>query len=251
MVWRAHFSRRPQRTVVVGPAAAYQVTASNYNPNVSTGVTITAQLVDANNHAVKTAGLVVTWSKSDTGGSFGSPTSTTDANGTATVTFTTGTADVAVTVTGTDTNSKTGTTATIQTHGGSITPDAVMTTILNGLLDNGTIDFYTGTPPRSAADPATGSTLLATLTFSVPAGSNPPDMIQQNKMNLHVTGTAFVIRDGTVAWARVRKPNGVAIYDGLVGLTGSGNPFIVSTASLAWTTGQTLTQSALTATTGT
>lgn len=242
--------RRPRHSVVVGAATKYLVTSSNYDPTAGAGVTISAQLVDANNHSVATAGLVVTWTKTDSGGSFGSPTSTTDATGLATVTFTTNAADVATTVTGTDTNSMTGTSATIQTHGGSITPDATMTTILNGLLDNGTIEFYTGTAPRSTAD-AAGATLLATLTFSVPAGANPPDMIQQNKMNLHVTGTAFVIRDGTVAWARVRKPNGVGIYDGVVGLTGSGEPFIVSTASLAWTTGQTLTQSALTATTGT
>lgn len=116
MAW-AHYSRKPQRSIVVGPAAGYIVTASSYGPSPGAVVTITAQLVDANNHSVKTAGLVVTWSKSDPGGSFGAATSTTDANGIATVTFTTSaTAETAATVTGTDGSSRTGTSATITTH---------------------------------------------------------------------------------------------------------------------------------------
>lgn len=115
----AHFSRKPQRQIVVGPAAAYLVTASTYTPNPGDVVTITAQLVDANNHAVKTAGKIVTWSKSDPGGTIGAPTSTTDANGIATVTFTTSaTVGVAATVTGTDNSvpALTGTSATITTQ---------------------------------------------------------------------------------------------------------------------------------------
>jgi hypothetical protein len=50
-------------------------------------VTITAQAVDVTNTPVALGGLVVGWSASG-GGSFASPTSTTDANGVATVTFT-------------------------------------------------------------------------------------------------------------------------------------------------------------------
>ena len=114
----AWLSRRPGHKVVVGAAAKYVVTSSNYTPTAGSGVTITAQLTDANNHSVKTAGLVVTWSKSDPGGSFGSPTSTTDANGVATVTFTTSaTPSTSTTVTATDTNAMTGTSGTITTQG--------------------------------------------------------------------------------------------------------------------------------------
>ena len=40
-------------------------------------MTITAQLADANGNPVSTAGMVVAWSKTGTGGSFSSPTSTT------------------------------------------------------------------------------------------------------------------------------------------------------------------------------
>lgn len=116
MAW-AHYSRKPQRSIVVGPAAAYLVGSSDFAPTPGAIVTITAQLVDANNHAVKTAGVVVTWSKSDAGGSFGAPTSTTDANGIATVTFTTSaTPSTATTVTATDGSARTGTSATITTQ---------------------------------------------------------------------------------------------------------------------------------------
>ena len=116
----AWLSRRPGHKVVVGAAAKYVVTSSNYTPTAGSGVTITAQLTDANNHSVKTAGLVVTWSKSDPGGSFGSPTSTTDANGVATVVFTkSATPSTSTTVTATDGGALTGTSATIATQAGA------------------------------------------------------------------------------------------------------------------------------------
>lgn len=114
-------------------------------------------------------------------------------------------------------------------------------------MDGGEIDYYTGTPPRSTADLA-GSVLLATHTFDTPAATSG-DLLAGNVLTLHLTG-GFVYVDGTVGWARVRKPDGTAIYDGLVGLTGSGRPFIVSTATLAWTTGQAVTVTVCTATTG-
>lgn len=56
-----------------------------------------------------TAGRVITWSKTGTGGSFGSGTSTTDGSGSATVSFTVGAAGVTHTVTATDAAGKTGT----------------------------------------------------------------------------------------------------------------------------------------------
>ena len=72
-------------------ASKWIVTTSNATPNPGTAVTITAQLADAGNVAVPTSGVVVTWSKTGTGGSFSSATSTTNAAGVATVTFTVGT----------------------------------------------------------------------------------------------------------------------------------------------------------------
>lgn len=78
-------------TTVAGPATAYTVTPSTFQPVVGSEVLISAQLTDANRNASKTAGRVVNWS-SNGGGSFSSPTSTTNSDGIATVTFTVGSA---------------------------------------------------------------------------------------------------------------------------------------------------------------
>jgi hypothetical protein len=84
-------STSTDNTVTFRLASKYIVTVSNATPNPGTAVTLTAQLADAAGVAVPTSGLVVTWSKSGTGGSFSSATSTTNASGVATVTFTVGT----------------------------------------------------------------------------------------------------------------------------------------------------------------
>lgn len=99
-----------------GAAAKYQVSSSSYSAPDDTAVTITAQLTDAVGNPVHTAGLVVTWTKSDPGGSFATGTSTTNALGVATVQFTvSGTPGVSCTVTATDTNAMTGTSSAIVT----------------------------------------------------------------------------------------------------------------------------------------
>ena len=67
------------------------VTRTPASPAVASDVTVDAQLADANGNAVTEAGHTITWSKTGSGGSFGSPTSTTNASGHAAVTFTTGT----------------------------------------------------------------------------------------------------------------------------------------------------------------
>ena len=103
-------------TFTAGVATKYLVTSSNYSPIAGTVVTISAQLVDANNNPVSTSGNVVTWTKSDGNGAFATPTSTTNGSGIATVVFTTHTVvGTATTVTGTDTGPLTGTSATITT----------------------------------------------------------------------------------------------------------------------------------------
>lgn len=109
---------------LVAPVAAdkYVVTSSSNAPVAGTVVTISAQLSSDAGVANATAGNVVTWSKTNTTGSFSSVTSTTDANGIATVTFTTGTvAGTVYTITGTDASSSTGTSAAITTVAGAAT----------------------------------------------------------------------------------------------------------------------------------
>jgi hypothetical protein len=73
----------------VGQADRYVVSSSNCSPVAGSVVTITAQLADAGEFPVATEGKTMTWSETGAGGSFGSLTSTTSAEGVATVSFTT------------------------------------------------------------------------------------------------------------------------------------------------------------------
>ncbi|MBD0319789.1 MAG: Ig-like domain-containing protein, partial [Gemmatimonadetes bacterium] len=70
-----------------GAAASYRVTSSADTVEAGGAVTITAQALDAYGNPVLASGSVVTWSSTG-GGSFASPTSTTDAAGAASVAFT-------------------------------------------------------------------------------------------------------------------------------------------------------------------
>ncbi|MCX6138425.1 MAG: hypothetical protein NTV54_13120 [Ignavibacteriales bacterium] len=116
-------------TTQTGGAAKYLVTSSSSNPAVGTGVTITAQLVDAGDNPVAEANRVVTWSSAGAGGSFPPGTGTTNASGIVTVTFTTHTvAGTVHTVTATDAGSLTGTTSNITTVAGTATHYVVAST---------------------------------------------------------------------------------------------------------------------------
>jgi len=115
-------------------------------------VTITAQLADQSDTPTGVAGKTITWSKTGAGGSFGSPTSVTNASGVATVTFTTGNASgTNYTVTATDDTTPThltGTSSTITTGAGSVS--ASLSTV--------------GASPTSVtADGSTTSTITVTL----------------------------------------------------------------------------------------
>lgn len=113
----------PLVDAAVGPASQYHVNVSTYAPNPGDIVTIFAQLTDAVGNAVATSGIVVTWSRTGTG-TFGSPTSTTDASGLATVTFTvSSTPGTVQTVTATDGSARTGISGEINVSGGT-TPAA-------------------------------------------------------------------------------------------------------------------------------
>ena len=108
-------------TATTGTATKYLVSSSSYSPIAGGAVTISAQLADTYGNPVSSSGLVVTWSKSGSGGSFATGTSTTNAAGLASVSFTTGTtAGTAYTVTGTDTSSRTGTSSAITTLAGAL-----------------------------------------------------------------------------------------------------------------------------------
>lgn len=104
----------PGITTVAGPAAKYNVSSSSTNPIAGAAIVITAQLADQYGNPVPAAGRVVTWSSTGSGGSFSSPTSTTDAGGAATVSFTaSGASGTELTISATDGSAFTGTSAPI------------------------------------------------------------------------------------------------------------------------------------------
>ena len=122
-------STSTDNTVTFGVGNKYIVTASNSTPSPGTTVTISAQLADATNVAVATAGVVVTWSSTSTGtaGTFSSATSLTNASGIATVSFTVGTTlGTIYTVTATSPGPVTGTSGSITvTNASTLTLSAV------------------------------------------------------------------------------------------------------------------------------
>ena len=101
-----------------GAPASYGVTSSADSVAAGGTITLSAQLLDSHGNPVRTAGSVVTWSSTG-GGSFATPTSTTDASGVATVAFTAdsvaGTRHTATATTGT----LTGTSAEIVVRSGA------------------------------------------------------------------------------------------------------------------------------------
>ena len=191
------------------PGAEYVVTPAATSVVVGTGVTVTAQLADANHNPVSTPGRIITWSSTN-GGSFSSGTSTTNASGQATVTFTASTtAGVTHVATATDGSSITGTTAGITTIAGA--PSAVTSTItvgstalaVNGMTtitvivrdaygnvvanatpasitlsssagSIGTVSCVNGTCTATFTAPATSGTANITATIGGTAVSNPP-----------------------------------------------------------------------------
>jgi hypothetical protein len=94
------------------------VTSSATSLSIGGAFTISAQLADANGNAVLATGHVVTWSSTATGGSFASPTSTTNSSGVASVIYTGPSSPASFTVTATETASLTGTSPTLSTTAG-------------------------------------------------------------------------------------------------------------------------------------
>ncbi|MDX6401170.1 MAG: adhesin/invasin, partial [Gaiellaceae bacterium] len=173
-----------------GVPSKYLVTSDSYAPAAGGSVTITAQLADQNDNATGVAGKTITWSKTGAGGSFGSPTSVTNASGVATVTFTTGTVsstNYAVTATDNTTPAHlTGTSSTITTGVGSVS--AAVSTV--------------GASPASVtADGSTTSTITVTLLDGL---SNP------------VSGKAVSLSQPGPATSVISGPSGTSDSNGRV-----------------------------------
>ncbi len=155
-------------TATPGASTKYLVTSSGYGPIAGTAVTIGAQLADTYGNPVSTSGLVVTWSKTGSGGSFATGTSTTNAAGLATVSFTTGTtAGTTYTVTATDTSSRTGTSGPITTVAGAATQIAVNA----GNGQSATVGTAVSIAPSVIVKDANGNAVSGvSVTFAIGSG---------------------------------------------------------------------------------
>lgn len=215
------------------PATHYVVTPASLAPEAGATDVITAQLADVNGDPVATSGRVVTWSKTGTGGSLSAATSTTNGSGVATVTLTVATdASVNHTVTATDTSALTGTSTTIDVVPLSGATTAAMQSIIDGLLDGGDVYLYgIGTKPAAITDPATGSTLLMTWTFDIPAATSG-DLITNSSIALAVLGGFVYVANAGAKWARIRQADGTVVADVTVGVSGSGAALIIADNSL-------------------
>jgi hypothetical protein len=99
----------------------YLVTVSPNSPVAGSRVTVTAQLANAVGSPVALANVIVTWSKTGTGGSFSEFQSKTNSSGKASILFTTSTvAGVTYTVAAKDQASRTGTSANFTTVAGPV-----------------------------------------------------------------------------------------------------------------------------------
>lgn len=148
---------------IAGTATNYLVTTSTSSPVAGSGVTVTAQLRDANDNSVSQPGRTVTWTRAPANGTLSSGTSTTNANGAATVTLNTSTTSGAATAVTATTGGITGVSGTITTVPG--TASAATTTIASdaGTVISGSTATITVTARDVHGDNLTASGGVVTL----------------------------------------------------------------------------------------
>jgi hypothetical protein len=105
--------------LTAGTASKYLVTSNNSTPVAGTTVTIRAQLADASNNPIATAGNAVTFSSTGGGSFVGANPVATDATGVAQITFTTSLTTSSHTITATSPGPLTGQSAAIVSTAGS------------------------------------------------------------------------------------------------------------------------------------
>jgi len=201
-------------TTIAGTPAKYLVTPGVASTIPLSGVSISAQLADANNNPVSLAGQSVTWGSTN-GGSFSSASSLTNAAGVATATFTVGAVSGTVhTVTGTDGSARTGNTTVTVTApnqylvtSSNLAPQAgSQVTITAQLADAGnnpvaqagqTVNWSkTGTGGSFAsATSVTNAGGVASVVFTVNTSSNTTHTVTATD-NLAFTGTSASIVTG-------------------------------------------------------
>ena len=98
---------------------------------------------------------------------------------------------------------------------------------LDGGSGPATFDVYTAPRPARGATP-TGATLLGTLTFSDPSGTQTGNVVTFGT----ITADSGADASGTAAWGRAKKSTGAFVMDVSITVTGGGGTF--SRSSSRW-----------------
>lgn len=105
---------------------------------------------------------------------------------------------------------------------------AVIRTAIDAGSGAGTIKLYTGTQPTLAGDTITTQTLLGTLTFSDPCGTETAGTFTASA----ITQDSAADATGTATWARIADSTGATVCDVDVGTSGGGASLQMNTTSI-------------------
>ncbi len=89
------------------------------------------------------------------------------------------------------------------------------------------LDIYTGSPPSSANNSATG-TLLCSITLPTTPFTAPTS----GEIDVDGDWSGTAVATGTAGWARLRNSGDTSRLDGSIGVSGSGAMFIIGDTSI-------------------
>jgi hypothetical protein len=118
-----------------------------------------------------------------------------------------------------------------------------LTTLANG----GSLRVYSGSQPAEA-DAAPAGTLLGQGSLPSPAFAAATDAAPGGRATANAISAFTASVAGTLGWFRILSSGGATLWDGNVGLTGSGADMIVAGATLDIVLGGSITVSSLTVT---
>ena len=98
---------------------------------------------------------------------------------------------------------------------------------LDGGSGPATFDVYTAPRPARGASP-TGATLLGTLTFSDPSGTQSGNVVTFSAL----TPDSGADASGTAAWGRAKKSTGAFVLDASITVAGGGGDFVMNSVNV-------------------